>query len=204
MFCQEHAKLWFPSNMECPVCQTGEAVRVIKVDFNRPRREKELALLGLLPGEALQAASEAFRFWSFQKALEHDWSQHEHADLQLQGRRLKTALTDRGNAADIALYQLSKKGTSLSRELTKAAARRDFLQEELGKARKRLARSQPVQLETLPTKKYKEERSGLLEVNSARQPASRSAANLSEFKQDRAATNPLPGSQRVRDRFFTP
>ena len=198
--------MWFPSHMECPVCQTGEAVRVIKVDFNRPGKEKELALLGLLPGEALQAASEAFRFWSFQKSLEHDWSQDEQADLKLQGERLKAALTDRSNAAEAALHQLSKKGTSLSRELTKAAAQRERLQEELVKARKRRDRAQPLGLDTLPTKKYKEERTGFLEIN-FRQSARRSDA-LSEFKHERAATswktNPIPGSQRVRETFFTP
>ena len=136
VFCHEHAEMWFPSHLECPVCQTGKACRVVKVDLNKAHKEKELALLGFLPGEALEAASEAFRFWAFQKTLESDWSQDEHDDLQLQRQRLKHALTDRSNEAEAAVQHLSQKSMSLARELRTASAQRDSLQEQL-RARKR-------------------------------------------------------------------
>ncbi|CAE8700545.1 unnamed protein product, partial [Polarella glacialis] len=30
LFCSNHAKEWFGSNMDCPLCKTGEAVNVMK------------------------------------------------------------------------------------------------------------------------------------------------------------------------------
>ena len=133
--------MWFPSHMECPVCQTGQAVRVVKVDFKKACKEKELALWGFLPGEAFEAAAEAFRFWTFQKTLEYDWWQDEHGDLRLQADRLKQALSQRSNEAEAALHQLSQKGLSLFRELRNATSRRDLLQEEVSRARKRFVQN---------------------------------------------------------------
>lgn len=74
VFCVQHAKSWFSSHKDCPVC--GEKVRVRWADF---ATERERALVGCSPEAMLRALEEGMRFWTQQKELERrqrEESQH--------------------------------------------------------------------------------------------------------------------------------
>lgn len=74
VFCVQHAKDWFRSHKDCPVC--GERVRVRWADF---ATERERALVGCSPEAMLKALEEGMRFWTQQKELERrqkEESQH--------------------------------------------------------------------------------------------------------------------------------
>mmetsp|Transcript_63596 Transcript_63596/g.200980 ORF Transcript_63596/g.200980 Transcript_63596/m.200980 type:complete len:287 (-) Transcript_63596:80-940(-) len=139
LLCPEHAKEWFASNVECPVCRSG-AVRMLKVDFRRPRRERNLAMMGFLPSQVFQAASEAFEFWAQQKMLEHDWQMEAGARLQAREDRLRSAYQERATEVERVMTMLSQKKQELTERLHDAAAHGNALQTEAAEARKKIER----------------------------------------------------------------
>eukprot|EP00930_Biecheleria_cincta_P076844 TRINITY_DN64066_c0_g1_i1.p1 TRINITY_DN64066_c0_g1~~TRINITY_DN64066_c0_g1_i1.p1 ORF type:complete len:271 (-),score=56.33 TRINITY_DN64066_c0_g1_i1:52-864(-) len=139
LFCDEHAKSWFASHVDCPLCKDGGAVRIVKVDFSRPRRQVDLAMVGFSPEEILQAASEAFGLYSSQKMLEHDWQTEAGLRLKACKHRLQQSVEHQLDRARTAYEGLSQQNGQLKEELRKAQFRRGRLQDEVGKAGKRLA-----------------------------------------------------------------
>lgn len=138
LFCDEHAKSWFASHVDCPLCKDGCAVRIVKVDFSRPRRQVDLAMVGFSPEDILQAASKAFRLYSHQKMLEHDWQADAGHRLKACKHKLQQSVEHQLDRAKAAYEGLSQKNVQLKDDFRKAQFRRGRLQDELGKASRRL------------------------------------------------------------------
>lgn len=142
LFCAEHAKEWFASNVDCPVCHGSGAVRVLKVDFNRPSKERNLAMMGFLPSQVFQAASEAFGFWAQQKMLEHDWQAEVSKKSQVREARLRGTYQERAREVSKVIEALTQKKTKLKQQLREMLAHGEQLKEQAAEVSARLVHVQ--------------------------------------------------------------
>jgi len=140
LFCTEHAKQWFASNVDCPVCRAGGPVRMLKVNCKRPRKERNLAMLGFLPSQVFQAASEAFEFWAQQKMLEHDWQAEASVKLEARESRLRGTYQERAMEVERVISQLSEQKYALEQRLCDMTSRGDALRVQAEEAQVRLER----------------------------------------------------------------
>lgn len=71
LICMQHAKEWFESNDDCPVCRNG-AARLLRVDLSQAmsKRRRCMSLVGMTPPEIMQASETALNFWLDQKVFE--------------------------------------------------------------------------------------------------------------------------------------
>lgn len=140
IFCEKHAKEWFNSNMDCPVCCNGKHPRVMKMSFERSPKTDSQRVLGLFPNEILQAAGDALEFWAHQKSQELIWDKQasarfhaSEAQLQRQRRELQEQVTK-------AVTELQERRQLLKQELSDSLARRDKVESKLRAAKEHLRR----------------------------------------------------------------
>eukprot|EP00441_Pelagodinium_beii_P047229 CAMPEP_0197621132 /NCGR_PEP_ID=MMETSP1338-20131121/1761_1 /TAXON_ID=43686 ORGANISM="Pelagodinium beii, Strain RCC1491" /NCGR_SAMPLE_ID=MMETSP1338 /ASSEMBLY_ACC=CAM_ASM_000754 /LENGTH=206 /DNA_ID=CAMNT_0043190485 /DNA_START=212 /DNA_END=832 /DNA_ORIENTATION=+ len=131
--------------MECPLCRGGQAVRVMKVDFDRPRRARDLSMVGFLPGEIFEAASEAFSFWASQKTIEHDWQAEAGSKLVGRRERLEQTVDERLQQATSVFNDLTHEKSALAAKLLAAQVQRDKLKAEVAAKRQGARASHSLQ-----------------------------------------------------------
>lgn len=69
-FCYSHAQEWFRTHSNCPACNSN--VQLAKINLNRKNltERKKLCLIGLSPGEMLEALKTGLEFWINQHSIE--------------------------------------------------------------------------------------------------------------------------------------
>mmetsp|Transcript_9777 Transcript_9777/g.25656 ORF Transcript_9777/g.25656 Transcript_9777/m.25656 type:complete len:322 (+) Transcript_9777:68-1033(+) len=140
LLCVEHAREWFSSNVDCPVCKDGRAVRVLKLDFCSIRKEAKLRVIGFSPRQVLEAAMEAIEFWASQKALEVGWQTDVDAKLALRHRRLHDVYNDKSAEAVAATRALQGRCADARTRLQETLLQRDRLMTMLEQTKARLLR----------------------------------------------------------------
>jgi len=130
VFCVSHAKQWFSSNIECPICRNGVPVRVIKVDFTQSEKRKNSILLGCEPSDVLIAADRALNFWASQKSSEFDNYSESEAQMQARELRMKGYYANRKEDVGKTIEALAEGRRRLDEQLQEALARRDGLRIE--------------------------------------------------------------------------
>lgn len=83
LFCQEHAKEWFTTNNECPICRAG-AVKLVHLSFSRGSHDRKTrtTMVGMLPTEIILATEVGLQFWLDQKVHEYQARQEQQIQLQ--------------------------------------------------------------------------------------------------------------------------
>jgi len=170
LFCEMHAKEWFASNVECPVCRRGGgAVRVLKVDFQKSRKQPRTAMIGFLPTQVFQAAGDAFSFWVEQKMQEHDWQTDVGKKLVMRLSRLQGTFRERMAEISNIIGTLSTKKKRLNSRLSivlaqgeQLSTQRDQLSQKLSQIQRRCSSLQSVHDGCKDTfERRKKERKGL-------------------------------------------
>lgn len=133
VFCGCHAKAWFRSHDNCPVCRNGP-VKLVRMESSAAvRRRGRTALLGLTPPEVVRATEVAINFWLDQKLFELSSEGRHQAEQQERHRNLEEAVRSRLGDAQEAARRLETEQLGLKRRLQEASSEGQRLQAELAR-----------------------------------------------------------------------
>mmetsp|Transcript_70323 Transcript_70323/g.139412 ORF Transcript_70323/g.139412 Transcript_70323/m.139412 type:complete len:297 (-) Transcript_70323:146-1036(-) len=150
IFCYSHAKEWFQTNNDCPVCRSGR-VNVLRVNLSQASvtRRGRMALLGMTPTEVMQATQTALSFWVDQKVYEFVAMGHRQKQLADQQKaaeeHIKSKLQeaeDQCNAMEAEQQQINKKIDVAEKEKLKVSEELERLRCEVAAAEDRHSRLQ--------------------------------------------------------------
>lgn len=118
VFCCEHAKEWFQSHEDCPICRDGR-VKLMRMDLSRvaAKRRGRMLLLGMTPQEILQATETALNFWVDQKSCEFLQRKNNCEALIQREKTIEESLKDKLSEVETSCKELETEQRQLQQKI---------------------------------------------------------------------------------------
>lgn len=140
LFCYEHAKEWFQSHNDCPVCRCGK-INLIRMDLSQAsvKRRGRMSLIGMTPPEIIQASETALNFWVDQKVFEFHMKGKRQNQLINQQKSIEEHIKTKLREAEATCNALEAEQQQLQQQIDEKEKENRKVSEELQRLRWDLA-----------------------------------------------------------------
>eukprot|EP00928_Gymnodinium_smaydae_P070281 TRINITY_DN54153_c0_g1_i1.p1 TRINITY_DN54153_c0_g1~~TRINITY_DN54153_c0_g1_i1.p1 ORF type:complete len:402 (-),score=93.26 TRINITY_DN54153_c0_g1_i1:239-1360(-) len=118
VFCAHHAREWFGTNDDCPICRDGR-VKMVRSDFSRSgsARRRNMSLVGLTPLDIMQASETALNFWVNQKVFEHRKLGSHHGKMVEHHKKMEEVIKQRLKEVETSCNKLEDEQRDLQKKI---------------------------------------------------------------------------------------
>eukprot|EP00427_Karlodinium_veneficum_P021169 CAMPEP_0169113202 /NCGR_PEP_ID=MMETSP1015-20121227/28070_1 /TAXON_ID=342587 /ORGANISM="Karlodinium micrum, Strain CCMP2283" /LENGTH=293 /DNA_ID=CAMNT_0009175345 /DNA_START=71 /DNA_END=952 /DNA_ORIENTATION=+ len=118
IFCQEHAKEWFTTNDDCPICRQGH-VKMMKLDMpiTDVKKRRKSDVMGMNPNEITEACTTALNFWTDQKIHDIQMAHLQNAESKEQRRKTHQKWLERLKSFELECNSMEKQKSDIKNKL---------------------------------------------------------------------------------------
>lgn len=129
LFCDSHAREWFVSHEDCPICR-GPPVKLVNADFSDHKRKRTM-LVGLTPLEAMQAVDISLSFWIGQKELEFNRTRDHTKQMSEHLKKVESGIKESLASLETTCNALESERRHLQKQVKDSEAEQKQTENEL-------------------------------------------------------------------------